>query len=96
MRVKLSDQSCTALGAVGRKTRRVGRVASSLDLYAQVLSRSVRMPSMQNFHELSAGDSDALEAVNTHGSAQNPRENVKAVNHILGAPSFSPYRSGVI
>ena len=32
----------------------------------------------------------------THGTAQNRRENVRAVSHILGAPSSSPYRSGVI
>jgi hypothetical protein len=39
------------LGAVGRKTRRAGRVANSLDLYAPVLSRGVRMPAMENSHE---------------------------------------------
>jgi hypothetical protein len=60
---RLSDRSCTALGAVGRKTRRAGRVANSLDLYAPVLSRCVRMPSMENFHEPSVGDSDAPQVV---------------------------------
>jgi hypothetical protein len=60
---KSSDRSCMALGAVGRKTRRAGRFANSLDLYAPVLSRGVRMPSMENFHEPSAADSDALGVV---------------------------------
>jgi len=29
----------------------------------------------------------------THGAAQNRRENLRAVDHILGTPSFSPYRT---
>jgi hypothetical protein len=52
-----------ALGAVGRKTRRAGRVANSLDLNAPVLSRGVRIPSMEIFHVPSVGDSDALDVV---------------------------------
>ena len=53
--VNLSDRSCMARGAVGRKTRRAERVASSLDWYAPVLSRCLRTPSMENFHEPSVG-----------------------------------------
>jgi hypothetical protein len=37
-----------------------------------------------------------VEVWHTPGAAQTRRENVRAVNHILGAPSSSPYRSGVI
>jgi len=38
---------------------------------------------------------EAGRAKNTHGAAQNRRENAKAANHLLGAPSFSPYQLGV-
>jgi hypothetical protein len=31
-----------------------------------------------------------------HGAAQNRREKVWTVSRTIGAPSFSPYRSGVV
>src|SRR4029077_7596887 len=75
-----------ALGAVGRKTRRAERVANSLDLYAPVLSRSVRMPSMENFHQPSVGDSGAP------GGSGTPTARLKTGAKTLGQLTISSAR----
>ena len=98
MRVKLSDRSCTAFGAVGRKTRRAGRLASTLDLYAPVLSRAVDTPPRCGC-VTSRPDDDSAHPDNLVGLAharngsKPARSNLKEVNGFLGAPSFSPYRA---
>jgi hypothetical protein len=42
--VNLSDRSCTALGAVGRKTRRAEDMVKCSKVFAPVLSRAVGVP----------------------------------------------------
>jgi hypothetical protein len=69
------------------------------DYSAPVLSRSVRVLPRRGYIDGQSVDSAGVRTAlrwHVHGAAQNRRDTVSTVSRAMGAPSFSPYRSGVI